>query len=1111
MAGTGADVDRLVAGGDWTGGGGAVAECGLETGSVLGAILAVTPLRPGGARERAALDRGWYYVAEADRSAEGLGVRILEADDGSLLSRRAHGYPARVCIAADPGVSRATLVRVASCVGRAIEQGAPDLQDVPVLCVLGDAPTSVVDGVLHVEHRDAVATVSHHALEAQLGPLVAALQPWQPPTEGLPPSPVTRALFFESLMNSDLPHNDRELSQGVLHMIAPLRALGTEVALANVKMSIVGTERPVAGLDRLADELVRPVQLVCITLLEGYFEGVQGLIAALRELGCRAHIAVGGVMPSLAPEHVAAHLDGVSFVCRGAGEVVVPALCTILGADASIDQPFSAAQRGALVQLQGVTSFDPAGGLIVARPDVVVEVGALDRVALDLHYLEQRHVEAGFELTTSRGCIHRCTFCSILGRERYQARSSGNVVELLNAYDARFHELFDGSPPSGAYRLHIADDDFACDKGRAAEFFEAVLQTPFRLSSVQVAIGDLCLEEDGKLLAEPDPAIMDHIVPAVFADHGRPIPPRDFVADHKSRNWSSYLQIGVETFSDKELARLGKGYSLRHVRAIAAALVAKGIHFDAYLILSNAETTADDLVDVLMEVCRHKLRFPVHFHARFPVVPRLVSYFTAASHRRLVRRGRSHRFEIRDWLRSADAPELDYPLVQHDVPADGWVEHAVAPGALDPAQGVFTDDQRYLGSLVRLRDLWLERLSTMDDPVECRKGEQLVRGLDDAPRRLIFELLAETRTGRAAPPPGQEPWPGFIPLAEPAVAAASTLLGPAESWSAAFKRHCFDSVPRLVVIPTWQCELRCGYCFIPKQDGRVMLPETLDRAVDLLLSSDRDELMLQFFGGEALMEWDLVQRAVVAGTARAKVLGKSLTFILSSNGWSLTPEKLAWLKDYPVKLELSLDGPPDVQNRFRRAASRGEDSYENGIAHRADIVHDSGLPYDVIMVVHPKVAHRVDESFLHIASLGYQRIQVNFALGFQWTPEQQKAFAGGLHRLGRALLAMGEDAPVFINAEQAPMPIRLNGEVTVDWDGTIYGGNGFLHETEHKDKFVVGHLDELCGFDRYWMDGPSNEFLLEWSYPENVTQNNLRVGALMTSFIRWFRKERGLS
>ena len=94
----------------------------------------------------------------------------------------------------------------------------------------------------------------------------------------------------------------------------------------------------------------------------------------------------------------------------------------------------------------------------------------------------------------------------------------------------------------------------------------------------------------------------------------------------------------------------------------------------------------------------------------------------------------------------------------------------------------------------------------------------------------------------------------------------------------------------------------------------------------------------------------------------------------------------------------------------------------------------------------------------------------------------------------------------FINMRHRPNPMRLNGEVTVDWDGTIYGGNGFLHETEHKDKFVMSHLDAYTNIDRYWMDATDNNFLLDWSYRRKVTENNIEVGKIMASFCTWMRK-----
>ena len=96
-----------------------------------------------------------------------------------------------------------------------------------------------------------------------------------------------------------------------------------------------------------------------------------------------------------------------------------------------------------------------------------------------------------------------------------------------------------------------------------------------------------------------------------------------------------------------------------------------------------------------------------------------------------------------------------------------------------------------------------------------------------------------------------------------------------------------------------------------------------------------------------------MQHAFAYGSAQAEARGKALSFILSSNGWSLDADKLSWLAQFPVKLELSLDGDPRTQNRFRHSRHKHEDSYATGIAPRARLIQGSGLAHDVIMVVHP--------------------------------------------------------------------------------------------------------------------------------------------------------------
>jgi MoaA/NifB/PqqE/SkfB family radical SAM enzyme len=1066
-------------------------------------------------RERQAAARGWYYLREPEDGRLAPAAARLAAGDGATLTRRLQGCLARVVVEDRSGASlpSAALIRGAQALGLALEAsgaGGGAGERGAVRLRLGPAGTPLDWAVVHdediVEQTILVDGLwvagcgSPHPVEAALAALLDGPNaPPAPARSSAPPAPAgprggrPRVLFFESLMNSDMPHNDRELSQGVLHMISALDGMDVDVALANVKMPIVGVERPVEGLDRLAAVVAEaPIHLVVITLLEGYFEGVERLVATLRGLGCRARVAVGGVMPTLSPLQVAAQLGDVSFVCRGAGEPTLPALVAAVGAS-TVDEPFTAAQQAALLQLSGLICLEP-GLLLSAMSGRVPKVPTLDATPLALRYLQARHIEGGVEISTSRGCVHRCTFCSIIGREDYQARSATGVFDLLEAYAERFRALYGERVPPNAFRVHISDDDFACDKARAAAILVGLLQTRFRLSSAQVSVADLCLREGGRLLPVPDPVLFGALRPECFADFGAPVPERDYVADHRSRRWSSYLQIGVETFAEAELLRLGKGYRRVHVRAVAAALDAAGLHFDAYYIQSNAETTAADLVEGALELCRLKLRSPRYFHLRFPVVPHLVSYFSSASYRQKARAGKLHQVIVRRTLQVPGFPELDYPLVDHDAPQDPLVAAAVARGFL-------TDERLYCGSLGRLSEALA--LAAPEGHPEADRALALRRLLDDGPRRLAFELLARAR--RAAKG-GQDPeWPGPAPTEAQALAVATGLLGPPAQWIRTFRRFDSEEVPRLVVVPTWQCELRCRYCLIPKQDGRVMPWQTLRRAIDLLLSSDRPELILQFFGGEALLEWGLVVQALDYGQAAAAARGKALRFVLSSNGWSLDEEKLAILARYPVKLELSLDGDPDTQNRFRRAFRKGEDSYTLGIAPRVGPILASGLPYDVIMVVHPKNVDKMADNFFHIAGLGFARVQINFTLGARWSAEEQRAFAAGLAAVAAGIAerrAAGQDI-TMINLENRPMPVRLNGEITVDHDGQIYGGNAFLHETEHKHKLRVGHLDEASSFDRLWMDAPDNEALLAWSYPPDITENNLQVGKIMHRFLVW--------
>jgi len=423
-----------------------------------------------------------------------------------------------------------------------------------------------------------------------------------------------------------------------------------------------------------------------------------------------------------------------------------------------------------------------------------------------------------------------------------------------------------------------------------------------------------------------------------------------------------------------------------------------------------------------------------------------------------------------------------------DSELNGLVERARAAIAAGDVASV----EAALGALTSSREAALRAATAEPDPAARRLLERAARARDDLPRRVLFDALSEVR--------GSADEARVTALAEPT-------LGPVAGWIHAYRRHISQRLARAVLIPTWECELRCSYCWIPKQGGRVMTPATAERAVDLLMTAAAPLVDLQFFGGEALLEAALVRHAMDYAEARAAALGKRVTFVLSSNGWSLDADALAWLKDKPVKLELSLDGDRHTQATYRRSNIAGEDSYTHSIAANVGPILDSGLPYDVIMVVQPRTAQRLAKNFFHIVDLGFERVQINFALGVRWTPGHITTFASELFAIGQEIerRRTAGQRVTLINVENAPMPVRLNGEIHVDWDGTIYGSNGFLNETDRKAEFAVGHLDDLSGFDRYWLDAPDNDFLLERTYPPEITANNLEVGKVLASFLKYLR------
>ena len=119
------------------------------------------------------------------------------------------------------------------------------------------------------------------------------------------------------------------------------------------------------------------------------------------------------------------------------------------------------------------------------------------------------------------------------------------------------------------------------------------------------------------------------------------------------------------------------------------------------------------------------------------------------------------------------------------------------------------------------------------------------------------------------------------------------------------------------------CNLTCEYCFASqgKYQGEraLMRYEVGKQALDFLIanSGSRRNLEVDFFGGEPLMNWDVVKRLVAYGREQEKVHNKRFRFTLTTNGMLIDDDVIDFANREMSNVVLSLDGRKEINDRTR--------------------------------------------------------------------------------------------------------------------------------------------------------------------------------------------------
>jgi uncharacterized protein len=139
----------------------------------------------------------------------------------------------------------------------------------------------------------------------------------------------------------------------------------------------------------------------------------------------------------------------------------------------------------------------------------------------------------------------------------------------------------------------------------------------------------------------------------------------------------------------------------------------------------------------------------------------------------------------------------------------------------------------------------------------------------------------------------------------------------------ALKEKTSGVVKALCLHVAHTCNLNCSYCFASQGrysgERAVMSFETGKQALDFLIanSGDRHNLEVDFFGGEPLMNFDVVKQLVAYARSVEKDAGKNFRFTLTTNGMLIDDDVIDFANKEMSNVVLSLDGRKEVHDRYR--------------------------------------------------------------------------------------------------------------------------------------------------------------------------------------------------
>lgn len=187
------------------------------------------------------------------------------------------------------------------------------------------------------------------------------------------------------------------------------------------------------------------------------------------------------------------------------------------------------------------------------------------------------------------------------------------------------------------------------------------------------------------------------------------------------------------------------------------------------------------------------------------------------------------------------------------------------------------------------------------------------------------------------------------------------------------------------------CNLACKYCFAEEGEyhGRraLMSFEVGRKALDFLIanSGSRRNLEVDFFGGEPLMNWDVVKQLVAYGRSKEQQHNKKFRFTLTTNGVLLNDEIEQFCNREMSNVVLSLDGRKEVNDRMRPSRNQ-KGSYDLIVPKFQKLAESRNQTNYYVRGTFTRNNLDFSKDAIHFADLGFQQMSIEPVVSLEEEP-----------------------------------------------------------------------------------------------------------------------------